>query len=711
MRARWATAQAHCVAALILFCVAALPSGAAQAQLRRPVGLEVEGIFGNDLVHPRNHATVRIDAENRTGRAMSGELEIRVRDYTGGPAVYTTRFDLPPRAVRVHRMTVYVGENGATIDASYRAQGRRQGQVSTSFGYGSERGVVVLADPPRLRGALHNLEVEVLDTSYPGAGMRNTTVPAGAVSFDPTTSDPLLPDRAVGWTSVTLFAVSGPMLARISEPDRAALRDWLRAGGRMLVFPRTDADLRDPFLVSLVGPLERTTHHASATHRRLTPHAAQGSGFSGGPRFRQEGFGGSAPVGFGRVYVATYDGAAPAYVEATETREAIRSILSHRRHRGVDSPIFRYGSGEQHSQNSYGPLDFGKLRASLDPNESFRPALGLVAIVLLLYVFVVGPVNFSWVGKRNRPILALLTTPLAAMICLAVMLGVGYVGKGTQMRYRRVQLTELLEGDREGPTRAYEGLFLTRPATFDLAMPERGSLRTLLDTGGSAPPPVDQSGAAPVLEDVRGALWETVFLEREDITDVGGPITFERARDRLTAVVNGTGRALVGALVVDATGSVYPIGDVPAGGRASIPEIGAFALDLNNTYYGPGDDRLRRLGRALRLDEDYDDAVAGLVEAMGGTVASPPMPILIARFEAPPDERVAGLFSQEFDLRFVRVVPFIMGSAVNAAMPVNPGDYDRYVEDPPMPEPAPMLAPDPLDEPTVDAAPEAQVTP
>src|SRR5690606_20624807 len=75
------------------------------------------------------------------------------------------------------------------------------------------------------------------------------------------------------------------------------------------------------------------------------------------------------------------------------------------------------------------PQDTSVLRAALDPNESFRPALGLVAVLLLLYVFAVGPINFHYVARRGKPTLALLSTPLISLLCLLLMASVAYVSK------------------------------------------------------------------------------------------------------------------------------------------------------------------------------------------------------------------------------------------------------------------------------------------
>ena len=144
------------------------------------------------------------------------------------------------------------------------------------------------------------------------------------------------------------------------------------------------------------------------------------------------------------------------------------------------------------------------MRVALDPNESYKPGLAIAAVLLLLYVVLVGPVNFRFIGKRGTPTLALLTTPALAALGLVAMLGVGYIGKGVLMRYRRVEVSEAIEGERFAPSRRYTSLFLTRPVVFDLDAPARGALTMVPGGMGDVPPTTEHPGGATHLRDVRG---------------------------------------------------------------------------------------------------------------------------------------------------------------------------------------------------------------
>src|SRR5690606_36940532 len=85
---------------------------------------------------------------------------------------------------------------------------------------------------------------------------------------------------------------------------------------------------------------------------------------------------------------------------------------------------------------------------------------------------------------RNRPTLALVTTPVLAFGCAALMLVVGYLGKGVVTRYRRVEIVEAYEGAALAPTRAYAGYFLTTPSVVDVDGRPDG--RTMRLTSGSS---------------------------------------------------------------------------------------------------------------------------------------------------------------------------------------------------------------------------------
>lgn len=645
--------------------VGALVPSAAQAQVE-PVEISVEGLFGPELLLPQRHVSLRVKLRNRTAGVLRGEVVVSASNWQSRPERHRLEVTLPPRGERTTQLTVYAPDGG-NLTADFEVEGRRVARQYASLSYdGARSGLVVLSDPPRVRGSLLGLQV---NQEQPYGGARTVNVPVGVVSFDPQSGDPQVPLDVMGWNAVSLVVASAPTLERLSPAQRDALLTWIRAGGEVLVFLRTADDLRAPFLDELVD-LVWIDDVAVRDHFAFVPEGARGVGLVGadtprGRRAREEGYGASTAIGFGRVHVASYDGTAPPYYDAPEVRRLVSSILGTPRTRGIDRPLFELGGSETQAMDQWtANWEFQPLRSVLDPNESFRPALGLVAFVLLLYVIFVGPVSFTWIAKKNRPTLALVTTPVAATACLLLLLGVGYVGKGTTMRYRAVGLLELSEGEPIGVERSFLGLFLTRPTTFELQAPATGTLRLLRESANRSVD-VRRSGDHLTLDGLQGGLWETLFLREEELTGLGGPVVFERADAHLVAVRNESRVALRGAFVLDGSGNVYRVGDVAPGARVPIAPSSVMNVGAENpTFYGDTDPELRSLLNELGLPIEQRQALFGLTQVAGGTLVNV-YPALYARLDPKGPPMMAGLFARESELRLVRVSPYLEGTPVH----------------------------------------------
>jgi len=249
------------------------------------------------------------------------------------------------------------------------------------------------------------------------------------------------------------------------------------------------------------------------------------------------------------------------------------------------------------------------------------------------------------------------------------------------MRYRAVEVVELREGDPVGPARRYSGLFLTRPAAFELPSPDHGVARVVRAPTADLSPVTDHGTERPTLRGLRGRLWETVFVREEHMVNLGGSVTFEEAGRRLTTVHNGTSATLRGAVIVDAASNIYRIGDIPAGGQAAIPQVSTLLLSNPGYWGGDIDPSTRSLAREMGLPRDHEAALDGTLKAFGGTLATPPVPTLFAWVEQEPRPQVAGAFAPELDLRFLRVIPDLGGQGVTP-MPEDAEDHlDREMLD------------------------------
>ncbi|MBN8612483.1 MAG: hypothetical protein J0L92_17955 [Deltaproteobacteria bacterium] len=641
-----------------------------RAQDPPPVELQADGIFGHDAFLSGGYTTLVVRAQNRTQSALQGEVSVEIRTWDHVVSVHRAPLDLPAREGRVTSLTVPAFEDGLTFNVSYRVGGSTLSTATAALNYGSSaRPIVVLDDPPRLRAPLVGTRVTAVDpTAYYGSGTREIEVPIGVASSDPRSGDLLLPDSAAGWSNV-LFAVGTvPALGRAGEPELAALEAWVRAGGHLVVMPTRAADLDHPFVRRTVGSITRA--------ETSTPSLAPVLGVAGAPLACPTGttrdvFGCQVRVGFGLVWITDLDLSEASVVNRPEVQEVFRAIArsvaasDDRVHpfvqfaRGLDRPLDEWTPGPNIAQ----------VRTALDPNEGYRPALVLVGIVLLAYVVLVGPVNFTIVERRKQPTLALITTPILALLCVMATFFVGYVGKGVLMRYRRVELVDVVEGSELGISRRYTGYFYTRPAAVDVALAP-GAVAMRVGSNGAGDGPLVREGAEHrTLETMRAGLWETAFVREDDTPSIGGAVRFELDGSRIARVRNDSTEALHGAFMTDLAGGVYAIGEIAPGASVEVPTIASSYLPVgdrpNGQYWAGGDAFLGTLG----YQSDAREAISALMQLGSEAPSAGILPVLYARLDPASAPSATPSFEAELDVRILRVVPRMPGAALYVPIP------------------------------------------
>jgi hypothetical protein len=369
---------------------------------------------------------------------------------------------------------------------------------------------------------------------------------------------PLVPDDVAGWSNYPVVFAAVADAEKLEGAARRALVGHIQAGGRVVLVPRRPEDCAAPIVRELLGSVTCAALDAEAVLAGPTENAWQRARrflTTGDANTQVEPFGLSRPLGFGTAFLLGWDANA-ADADPSATQDLLQALLQHH-------------ARTMRAQHALGrvPDDPSALRTALDPNESFRPALGIVAILLLLYVLAVGPLNFRYVERQGRPTVALLTTPLIALGCLLLMASAAYLSKGVSMRARVIDVLELPSGDARGVRTRYVSYYLTRPRTFD-AVPDPGVHAMLLEpdsAGRGAVAEAQRGGLA--LTGLRGGLWETIVTQEQSLLDTGGALRVDIRHDSPTqvTVVNAGGQRLLGAIYVSAAGDVYVLGDLAPG--------------------------------------------------------------------------------------------------------------------------------------------------
>ena len=602
----------------MLCCVLAFVPSPASAQ---GVELAIRNGFNTDA-----SAFVLVDVVNRSSREIRGTLELTVDENSGGQR-FRIGADVPPRDRRTFQFET--GFPSGFLKARLRENERVVGEVESWHG-GNAESIVVLADPPRVQASTNGLTGS-RENSYGPEAFDYVT---GTVDFDGA-GDPIVPRRVEGWRGVGLVVATVRELERLDGAQQEALRQHLFSGGRILISPSTPEEVRAASVQRLAGDVR-------VEGEVLT---------SSGALWQPEYFGGGRALGFGYVWLCNKDINAPTAVGSTRVQELLRRLALRAPTVTPQLPLY----GGESTNNWESRHSFRELRAALDPNASFRPALGLVAVLLLIYVLAVGPLNFRFVQKRGNPTLALITTPILSFGCLVLMLLVGFIGKGVTMRHRSITWVESLAGESQGIRRTYRGLYSTRPATFDLE--SHGVARFAGDSSVMLTHDIGPAGEE-TLAGIRSSLWSTTLLREEEIVSVGR-VDLSLVGGEVQSVTNGGEEVLFGGLIIGSGGRAFELGDVAPGQTVSIPREAAY-------FASPGGEG--RYARSLGFSEDEEEIVTGQLRLVGAMATT--APIFFARLDH--HEGTISLFAEETTSTLVSV------QMPAQELPVGGGEADAW---------------------------------
>jgi hypothetical protein len=207
--------------------------------------------------------------------------------------------------------------------------------------------------------------------------------------------------------------------------------------------------------------------------------------------------------------------------------------------------------------------------------------------ILLLFVVVIGPLNYIYLWRKKRQVLLVLTVPLLSLAFIGVLTGYGFILQGLGVRSRAVTFTVLDQNSRRAATRSSVSLY---PGGF---MPNGG----VRFTSDSAVFPLGVDGTG-----VRGRM--TLDLTQDQRYPSGflrprTPANFEQvrvqpARERLSIsregnrlqVLNGLGSA-VRELVYRSGSQTWSLGaTVAVGEKAQLKIDSSAVVNLLSKHLG-----------------------------------------------------------------------------------------------------------------------------
>ena len=411
-----------------------------------------------------------------------------------------------------------------------------------------------------------------------------------------------LPERAEGWSSIDRLIWQDVDSNQLSTAQLAALRQWIAAGGRLVITggtagigtlsafpddllpfrPSATLDLDPSRLVGLIGPLPKGAAELPAMGGAQGPGralAASGDRVVAGERV----------YGSGRVTILGFDPTVSWLAESKAVDQLWRGLLPERSAAG--GIISNDG---QIVQAAY----------SL-PSLALPPVTGLL-VLLAAYIVIVGPINYLILKRLDRRELAWVTMPVLVLAFAAAAFAYGSFLRGTDVIINEVAIVRGAPDATEATGQVYFGIFSPTRATYQVDVPQGAllaapigdgssggvvSLDILQGTGTEQPSAVrNLSVGTSSIRIVRAELPVPAPRMKASLSLVDGVLsgTFENASDQL----------LEGVAIVLGS-SVTVLGDVPAHETRQVRlpvQSNPFASGLAEQVIGPSFDTTTEAG-------------------------------------------------------------------------------------------------------------------
>jgi len=515
---------------------------------------------------------VWVELEN-SGGDIDGEVRVRVRG-SAGSTVFAVPVSLPAGARK--RVPVYVLPNNFSreievelVSGDRRIESQKvpvQSQPNISF-------LIGLVAPER--GALALMS----GIEMPGRHRPIILVDIGLQE---------LPERVEGLKSLDVLVFNGVDTSSLTPDQAAVLKAWVAAGGRLVIgggagFQQTSAAFADILPVQ-GGQIQEISAEELAP---LAEFAGTESSRDPGPFVAVLGDAGDSVVlagskdfplvvertfGAGLVDFVSLDLTAPPFEGWSGTENFWQALLS---------------PGAAYPDSLPPDMSARQMRAQSMPYTlSNMPMLDLpsvqgLALLLGIYILLVGPVNYLVLRWRKRLHWAWVTIPLITILFSAGSFGIGYLLRGTDLVVNKVAVIEMRPGAPAGVT-SYLGLFSPGADNYQVQVAGQGLLspiQTYYDPWGGGLPSTSTSSEVVFVQgetgEVRGLSvnqWSMQSFMSEEIWPDFGQISADLQidGDLLRGVIRNETSQVIRDAVVILGKSFVRLGDLAPGEEAEV---------------------------------------------------------------------------------------------------------------------------------------------
>ncbi len=367
------------------------------------------------------------------------------------------------------------------------------------------------------------------------------------------------PDRWVGLSALDLLVLHDAPLDELTTDQARALSDYVRQGGTLLIVPGANQAWLSHPVIQGIAPVRASAPQPVPSLPGFT--AAYGP-FRRADSFLVRTLTNGAPAmegvhpEIGREIVRFDSGFGRAFVVGCDLRRAPFDTWAGRRALWNDV-LLRSPRWFQEENSVFPPAAspaqrealFQQMARLINPYPSFGLLLGLA----ILFLVVVGPLNYTILGRLRRTLLLVVTVPGISLgfLGLIVMLGYGLKGTSTVVHSARLLST------RSGLDSAREihlfSLFSPSTRTYDLDL-EPGSFgphgrwttwenQNYNRRRESMPTLTFETGSSLGIRGLNTGQWQNWEMETRAVRDLGKGIRFSTEGGKLK-VSNGSTRPI-----------------------------------------------------------------------------------------------------------------------------------------------------------------------
>lgn len=425
------------------------------------------------------------------GAPIEGELRIIQGSVSSGDRiVYNTPISLPTQSNKRVFMYVYpvgfntdldvelVDENGRSLLKTASNPLRQLPQDSVLYG-------VVTPEPGNL---------DYLEDMAGGRG----EAAVGYLNLDD------LPDLPPAWNSLDVLVLHDVDTGQLSAAQMDALTAWLNTGGQLVVaggagWQKTSAALADMLPVAISGSetvedLPALQTAVGEPFRDVGPYLVTNSSLTNGELLLHEDglpLLAQRPFGQGSVSFLALDPSLAPLLDWAGSETVWAGIAD-----GLPA-VSPWANG---FQNGWAAVS----AVSSLPSLAMPPVLQLAGY-LLIYIIIIGPVNYVVLKRRNRLELAWVTIPILVLIFSGMAYLTGFQLKGNDTILNQMSVVTGEMGSENARVNTLLGLYSPRRRSYNVVLPVDSMVRPLSESSGGSGSSIETitRGSELILPDVR----------------------------------------------------------------------------------------------------------------------------------------------------------------------------------------------------------------